>query len=61
VATLKPRLEPAPLPAVKALVRRLVEEGVNQGRLEVVDQVLAPSYPSMWHDLRFDWQVPVAG
>lgn len=28
----------------KALVRRLVEEGVNQGRLEIVDAVLAPTY-----------------
>jgi predicted ester cyclase len=28
----------------KALVRQLVEEGVNQGHLEVVDAVLAPTY-----------------
>jgi len=28
----------------KALVRQLVEEGVNHGHLEVVDAVLAPTY-----------------
>src|SRR5436305_5421560 len=28
----------------KALLRQLVEEGVNQGHLEVVDAVLAPTY-----------------
>src|SRR5205085_5770957 len=28
----------------KALVRQLVEEGVNQGRLEVVDALLAPPF-----------------
>lgn len=31
----------------KELVRRLVEEGVNQGRFAVVDEVLAPTFPPL--------------
>jgi len=37
----------APMAAAKTLVRRLVEEGVNQGQLEVIDQVLVPTSPSV--------------
>lgn len=37
-------------PGPKAVVRLLVEQGINQGRLEVVDQVLAPTFPSILPD-----------
>lgn len=33
--------------AGKELVRRLVEEGVNQGRLAIVDEVLAATFPPL--------------
>src|SRR5436309_12854709 len=33
--------------AGKALVRRFVDEGVNQGRLDVIDEVLSPEYPPL--------------
>jgi predicted ester cyclase len=36
--------------ATKALVRRFVEEGVNQGKLEIVDEVLASTFPSLLPD-----------
>jgi predicted ester cyclase len=38
-----PAGDAAPMPTPRALVQRLVEEGVNQGRLEVVDELLAPT------------------
>lgn len=46
----EPPGEAEPLAAIKALVERLVEESVNQGRLEVVEELLAPTFPSMLPD-----------
>ncbi len=37
----------AELEGTKALVRRFVAEGINQGNLAVIDEVLAPTYPSL--------------
>jgi predicted ester cyclase len=34
-------------PTGKAIVRRFVEEAINRGRLDVVDDVLAASFPSL--------------
>ena len=46
--------EPSAGVAGKELVRRLVEEGVNQGQLAIVDEVFAPTFPP----LSVDWTGP---